>query len=84
MQEWNELKHLQIMEALGGDNAWIDRFIAQHSALVYYWFLVIFYALSPRAAYQFSELVEGHATDTYQGARRSYHAPCQTLDAPGF
>jgi ubiquinol oxidase len=57
------------MEALGGDNAWVDRFVAQHAAIVYYWFLVLFYALSPRAAYQFSELVEGHATDTYAGAQ---------------
>ena len=56
------------MESLGGDNAWIDRFLAQHSALAYYWGVCILYALSPRYAYQFSELVEGHATDTYEGA----------------
>ena len=24
------------MESLGGDQAWIDRFIAQHAAVVYY------------------------------------------------
>jgi hypothetical protein len=55
------------MESLGGDEAWFDRFVAQHSAIVYYWFLILFYALSPKYAYAFSELVEGHATDTYDG-----------------
>ena len=59
---------LQIMESLGGDNAWIDRFVAQHSAIVYFWGVMVLYALSPKHAYQFSELVEGHATDTYEGA----------------
>jgi len=66
-EEWNELHHLQIMESLGGDNAWIDRFIASHSAVLYFWALIAFYALSPKHAYAFSELVEGHASDTYAG-----------------
>lgn len=56
------------MESLGGDNAWIDRFVAQHAAIAYFWGVMLLYALSPRNAYQFSELVEGHATDTYEGA----------------
>ena len=30
----------QIMEALGGDRLWFDRFLANHAALVYYWVLV--------------------------------------------
>ncbi len=36
-EEWNELHHSQIMEALGGDQLWIDRFAAQHAAIIYYW-----------------------------------------------
>ncbi|GMH39800.1 hypothetical protein BSKO_07698 [Bryopsis sp. KO-2023] len=64
-EEWNELHHLQIMEALGGDQLWIDRFLALHAAIVYYWFLLLFYLLSPKTAYNFSELVENHAVDTY-------------------
>lgn len=60
------------MEALGGDNAWFDRFVAQHAAIVYYWVVVVLYALSPKHAYQFSELVEGHATDTYVGVTLSF------------
>lgn len=55
------------METLGGDLLWLDRFIAQHSAIVYFWFLIFFYAFAPKNAYQFSDLVEGHATDTYAG-----------------
>jgi len=57
-EEWNELHHLQIMESLGGDQYWIDRFAAQHAAVFYYWVLVFFFAFSPELAYIFSELVE--------------------------
>jgi ubiquinol oxidase len=55
----------QIMESLGGDQLWFDRFLAEHSALLYYWVLIFMYLLSPKNAYAFSELVEWHATDTY-------------------
>jgi len=30
----------QIMEVLGGDRLWFDRFLAYHAAIVYYWVLV--------------------------------------------
>lgn len=35
-EDENEFHHLLIIEALGGDQAWGDRFIGQHSALIYY------------------------------------------------
>ncbi|KAJ9518719.1 hypothetical protein QJQ45_018695 [Haematococcus lacustris] len=57
-QEWNELHHLQIMESLGGDQLWFDRFVGYHSAIVYYWVLVLLYVASPSLAYTFSELLE--------------------------
>ncbi|KAF5834555.1 hypothetical protein DUNSADRAFT_8722 [Dunaliella salina] len=38
-EEWNELHHLQIMEALGGDRLWFDRFLGYHAAIAYYWLL---------------------------------------------
>ena len=57
-EEWNELHHLQIMESLGGDQLWIDRFLAQHAAVFYYWVIILFFVLSPSLAYNFSELVE--------------------------
>ena len=52
------MHHLQIMESLGGDQFWIDRFAAQHAAVFYYWVIVFFFAFSPELAYVFSELVE--------------------------
>ena len=64
-EEWNELHHLLIMEALGGDRKWIDRFMAGHSAIVYYWVLIVMWLISPTLAYNFSELIEAHAVDTY-------------------
>lgn len=45
-----------------GDERWFDRFVAGHAAVVYYWILVVTYMVSPKTSYQFSELVEGHAT----------------------
>lgn len=64
-QEWNELHHLQIMESLGGDRVWFDRFIAQHAALFYYWVMIAYYLVSPKDAYNFMQRVEHHAADTY-------------------
>ncbi|GLC53326.1 hypothetical protein PLESTB_000732400 [Pleodorina starrii] len=64
-EEWNELHHLQIMESLGGDKLWFDRFAGLHAAVVYYWILVTLYVFSPELAYNFSELIEAHAVDTY-------------------
>lgn len=61
----NELHHLLIMEALGGNDKYIDRFFAQHMAVFYYWYCIIVYMLHPRAAYHLSELIEEHAFHTY-------------------
>lgn len=64
-EEWNEYHHLLIMEALGGDRQWFTRFLAGHSAVVYYWVLCALWLVSPTLAYNFSELIEAHAVDTY-------------------
>eukprot|EP00536_Pseudo-nitzschia_multiseries_P016618 jgi/Psemu1/221890/e_gw1.1167.5.1 len=64
-EDWNELHHLLIMESLGGNRQWSDRFLGYHVAFAYYWFLVVVYLGSPRVAYQFMELLEAHAVDTY-------------------
>jgi len=64
-EDWNELHHLLIMESLGGNSQWSDRFLGSHVAFAYYWFLVAVYLGSPRIAYQFMELLEAHAVDTY-------------------
>ena len=64
-EEWNELHHLLIMESLGGNSGWSDRFLAYHVAIAYYWLLNAVFLCSPRIAYQFMELLEAHAVDTY-------------------
>jgi len=64
-EEWNEFHHLLIMESLGGDQKFWVRFVAQHSAIVYFFVLVFLWALSPSLSYKFSELLESHAVDTY-------------------
>ena len=66
-EEWNEFNHLLIMESLGGDQQWWVRFVAQHSAILYYFVLCHLWALSPSLAYKFSELLESHAVNTYGG-----------------
>jgi ubiquinol oxidase len=53
------------MESLGGDQAWFVRFLAQHSALVYFIVLCHLWAISPTLSYRFSELLETHAVNTY-------------------
>ena len=73
-EEWNELHHLMIMESLGGDQLWVDRFMAQHAAVFYYWLLIAFYSFSPQLAYMFSEMVEvrpwGHVCPSGLGFER--------------
>ncbi|GAA0155124.1 oxidase [Lithospermum erythrorhizon] len=64
-ESWNEMHHLLIMEELGGNDWWFDRFLAQHIAVFYYFMTVAMYMLSPRMAYHFSECVENHAYETY-------------------
>ncbi|KAI7752097.1 hypothetical protein M8C21_023108, partial [Ambrosia artemisiifolia] len=53
-ESWNEMHHLLIMEELGGNAWWFDRFLAQHIAIFYYFMTVFMYAFSPRMACQYS------------------------------
>ena len=64
-ESWNELHHLLVMEALGGDEKFQDRFLAQHIAFFYYWLVVILYIVSPATAYHLNQCVEEHAYETY-------------------
>lgn len=81
-EEDNELHHLLIMEALGGNALWKDRFIGYHAAIVYYWALIILFAFSPRAAYGFMALLEAHAVDTYYTFYRENENRLKSLPAP--
>jgi hypothetical protein len=55
-QEYNELHHLLIMESLGGDAIWSDRFLGYHIAIGYYWILCVVFFFSPAVAYEFMEV----------------------------
>lgn len=68
----NEAVHLAIMSELGGGSRWRDRFVAQHAAIVYFWVNIVAYVLCPSLAYSFSELVEDHAFQTYDGLLRKH------------
>mmetsp|Transcript_5874 Transcript_5874/g.11988 ORF Transcript_5874/g.11988 Transcript_5874/m.11988 type:complete len:462 (-) Transcript_5874:788-2173(-) len=81
-EEWNEYHHLLIMESMGGDRAWIDRFFGQHSAVAYYLALVVLWLISPTIAYNFSELIEAHAVDTYEQFVEQNEELLKTIPAP--
>lgn len=81
-ESWNEMHHLLIMEELGGNTWWIDRFVAQHIAVFYYIMTVIMYAISPRMAYHFSECVEHHAYETYDKFIKAQGDELKNLPAP--
>ena len=64
-QSVNETEHLEYMESRGGNSYWIDRFVAKHLVLIYYWSNVVYYWVAPRLAYHLSYEVEIHAAETY-------------------
>ena len=64
-QSINETSHLEYMESRGGNAYWIDRFVAKHLVLVYYWVNVVYYWMAPKSAYHLSYEVEIHAATTY-------------------
>uniref|UniRef100_A0A061QYB1 Ubiquinol oxidase n=1 Tax=Tetraselmis sp. GSL018 TaxID=582737 RepID=A0A061QYB1_9CHLO len=82
-EEWNELHHLLIMESLGGDARWRDRFLGLHAAIAYYWVLVACYLVSPKYSYRFSEMLETHAVSTYHQFLLENEAKLRRIAAPG-
>lgn len=83
-ESWNELHHLLIMEELGGDSQWYDRWLAKSAALLYYWIVIALYFVSPNSAYHFMELVEGHAYHTYDLYLRKYAQELKNRPAPAI
>lgn len=81
-EELNEYNHLLIMESLGGSQDWIVRFLAQHASIVYYFVLIVLWIISPSLAYNFSELIEAHAVDTYTEFAESNKEILQSMIAP--
>eukprot|EP00593_Proboscia_inermis_P006140 CAMPEP_0171310606 /NCGR_PEP_ID=MMETSP0816-20121228/20789_1 /TAXON_ID=420281 /ORGANISM="Proboscia inermis, Strain CCAP1064/1" /LENGTH=143 /DNA_ID=CAMNT_0011794831 /DNA_START=429 /DNA_END=863 /DNA_ORIENTATION=- len=70
------------MEELGGSQKFMDRFIAQHIAVGYYWFVVGLYIVNPVHAYNFNEHVEQHAFDTYDIFLKEQGEELKKLPAP--
>jgi ubiquinol oxidase len=81
-ETWNELHHLLIMESLGGNQAWGDRFLAQHIAMAYYWIVVPLYMVLPGYAYYMMELIEQHAYHTYDTYLNTHGEMLKTQPAP--
>ena len=61
----NELHHLLMMEALGGNASGVDRCLARGLSVGYYVYCCGLYATNRRLAYHLSELIEAHAYETY-------------------
>ncbi|MEO0946990.1 MAG: alternative oxidase [Cyanobacteria bacterium J06641_5] len=83
-QSWNELHHLLIMEALGGDKFWGDRLLARTAALLYYWIIVFTYFISSKAAYRFMERIEEHAYRSYDRFLAKHASALQLQPAPAI
>ena len=64
-QSVNETEHLEYMESRGGNSYWVDRALARHLVLIYYWVNVVYYWVAPKSAYHLSYEVEIHAAETY-------------------
>jgi len=80
----NELHHLLIMEALGGNANAVDRFIAQTMAFFYYWYVTVVYFFSEQAAYHLSELIEDHAFNTYNGYLKDHEEMLKKMPVPNI
>lgn len=83
-EAWNELHHLLIMEELGGADLWIDRFVAQHIAVTYYWVVLGLYIWNPTMAYNLNEAIEEHAFSTYDVYVKENEEELKKLPAPAI
>lgn len=81
-ESWNEMHHLLIMEELGGNERFFDRFLAQHIAFGYYAFVIFLYLLNPTEAYSFNQGVEEHAFATYDEYLKENEEMLKGMPAP--
>lgn len=70
------------MESLGGNELFLDRFVAQHIAFFYYWIVVVLYMVSPATAYDLNKHVEQHAFNTYDEFLTTHAEELKLLPAP--
>jgi len=78
----NELHHLLIQEALGGNKNPVDRILAQTMAFFYYWYVIAIYTWNESAAYHLSELIEDHAFDTYSNFLKNHESFLKSQPVP--
>lgn len=76
------MHHLLIMEELGGDANFLDRFLAQHIAFGYFALIVALYLLNPVEAYNLNQDVEEHAASTYDTYLKENAEKLKLLPAP--
>lgn len=81
-ESWNEMHHLLIMKALGGNANGFDRFLAKVGAFIYYWILVLVYMVNSKGAYHLMEVVESHAHETYDTFLQENEAALKATPAP--
>lgn len=81
-ESWNELHHLRIAEALGGNRNWFDRWFSRIVVFVYYWFLIFLYPIAPRQAYYFNQVIEEYAYQTYETFLNEHEAELKAQPAP--
>lgn len=81
-ESWNEMHHLLIMEELGGDDEFKDRFVATHLAFFYYWIVVLLYMFSPSIAYNLNMHIEQHAYETYNDFLMDNSVELKALPVP--
>ncbi len=78
----NELHHLLMMEALGGNASVVDRCLAQTLAVGYFGYCCALYATNRRLAYHLSELIEAHAYETYDDYLRREGSALKMQEPP--
>lgn len=81
-ESWNELHHMLIMEELGGNERFFDRFLAQHIAFGYYAIVMAAYLINPVEAYNLNQDVEEHAFATYDEYLKENEEMLKGLPAP--
>lgn len=81
-ESWNEQHHLLIMEEMGGSDRWVDRFVAQHVAVFYYWLVLGLYIYNPTLAYNLNQAVEEEAYGTYSAFVEENEEFLQSQPAP--
>jgi len=81
-ESWNELHHLLIMEELGGNDSFFDRFLAQHIAFGYYLIVIFLYLVNPVEAYNLNQDVEEHAFATYDEYLKENEEMLKSMPAP--